>query len=303
LQFEVRYRPITVGILAGFRPNYSDYSFDLNLFQFGGFVSHEQRIKNGFFQTTLAFIQQTNSGKTDRRFAYLQHSNSVIKNLTFFGSLEVDLFRLVPDSVDSTYTKSSAPKLSNLYVSLSYQAFKKLTLSISYSARQNVIYYETNKNYLDKLLDPQTLQGYLFSVNYRPVKKLSIGASAGYRFEKKDPKPSMNINGFITYDQIPWLGISASFSFTWLETSYLNGKIYSLGISRDLVSGKLFAGLTYRYVDYDFSNFESTLTQNIGEVNLTWRIYRKLAFSVYYEGTFEKLNTFNRIYSQLSMGF
>jgi hypothetical protein len=41
----------------------------------------------------------------------------------------------------------------------------------------------------------------------------------------------------------------------------------------------------------------------MGEFSLTWRIIRKLALSVYYEGTFEKITQYHRIYAQVNMGF
>jgi hypothetical protein len=304
LQFELKFKPLSIGIIAGFRPNYTDYGFNANLFQVGTYLFNEFAGKKGFMQTTLAFINQTNSWKTDRRFFYLQHVNSLVKNLTFFGSVEVDIYSMVFNSKDSTYSAVSTPKLTNLYLSLSYRILRRLSISLSYSARQNVIYYETYKSYLDRLLDTQTLQGYSLQVNYNPVNKLSLGATAAYRFMNQDPKPSKNIYVYLTYSQIPGINTSATVSVILLGTSYLNGRIYSAGLSKDLASGKLYLGLTYRYVDYHYFNTEYVPTyQNMGEFSLTWRIIRKLALSVYYEGTFEKVNQFNRIYAQVNWGF
>lgn len=304
LQFEMRYKPITIGFIAGFRPNYSDYGFNANLFQFGAYLYNQYSGKNGNMQTTLAFVQQMNSWKTDRRFAYFQHVNSLIKNLTFFGSVELDFYRLAFNPQDSTYTPGTTPRLTNLYLSLNYRVIKQLTLSFSYSAMQNIIYYETYKSYLDRLLDPATLQGYSFQVVYRPVNKLAIGVTTAYRFEQNDPKDTKNLYGYVTYSLIPGISVSATASVMLLETSYVGGNIYGIGLSRDLVSGKLYLGLTYRYVNYRYYGFEnSTVIQNVGELNLTWRIFKKISLSVYYEGTFEKKNQYNRVYAQLNLGF
>jgi len=302
LQFELKFKPVSVGIIAGFRPDYEDFGFNADLFQFGGYLYNEYAGKNGRMQSTLAFVQQTNSWKTDRRFVYLQHVNSLVKNLTFFGSVEMDLYRLILNTQDSTYTANSSPKLSNLYLSLSYRLKRKLYMSFSYSARKNVIYYETYKSFLDRLLDPDTWQGYMLQVNYTPVQKLSIGVTGSYRYMPQDPRRSKNLYGYVTYSQIPGIGISATVSVTLLSTSYIQGNIYSAGISRDFVKGKLNAGLAYRYVDYKYYT-EGSLPQNIGEASLTWRIYKRIAFSVYYEGTFEKEHQYNRIYGQLNLGF
>ncbi|MCK9424263.1 MAG: hypothetical protein M0Q38_16880, partial [Bacteroidales bacterium] len=225
----MRFKPITVGIIAGFRPNYSDYGFNVNLFQAGGYLYNQFAGKNGDMQTTLAFVQQMNSWKTDRRFAYLQHVNSLVKNLTFFGSVELDLYRLNFNPQDSTYTPSNNPRLTNLYLSMNYRVIRQLTLCFSYSALQNIIYYETYKSYLDKLLDPATLQGYMFQIICRPVNKLAVGITTSYRFEKNDPKDTKNLYGYITYSQIPGINVSATASVTLLETSYIGGNIYIWG--------------------------------------------------------------------------
>ncbi len=303
LQFEMKFKPITIGIIGGSRPDYRDYSFNFNLLQYGAYIAHELKNKNGPMQTTLAFIQQNNSGKTDRRFAYLQHSNSLIPNLNFFGSVEVDLYQNVMDKTDSTYKSSSLPKLSNLYLSLRWRIIRQLSVSLSYSARTNVIYYESYKTYIDQLIQMETTQGYLFSVNLRPVNNLTIGTTIGYRFQPSDPKPSKNLNAYVTYSQIPVLDISATLTATLLETSYVSGQVYGFGISRDLFKGKLYGALNYRYTNYKFAGSAGSQVQNVGEINLSWRIMRKLSCTVYFEGTFEKQFQYQRIYVQITQRF
>jgi hypothetical protein len=304
IQFELKFKPLSIGLIAGYRPDFSNYGFNTNLFQYGTYLYNEYAGKKGMMQTTLAFINQTNSGKTDRRFFYVQHVNSLVKNLTFFGSAEVDIYGKEFNSVDSTYKTKSTPKLTNLYLSLSYRIMRRLLISLSYSARQNVIYYETYKTYLERLLDTQTLQGYSLQVNYSPVSKLSIGATASYRFSQQDPRPTQNLYAYVTYSEIPGIKTSVTVSAILMKTAYVNGRIYSAGLSKDIAAGKLYLGLTYRYVDYHYFNTEYIPTnQNVGEFSLTWRIIRKLSLSVYYEGTFEKVNQYQRIYGQINLGF
>ena len=304
LQFELKFKPLSIGIIAGFRPDYTDYSFNANLFQFGAYLYNDTRgKKHGSMQTTLAFINQTNNWSVDRRFVYLQHVNSLVKNLSFFGSMEIDLYKLSFNQQDSSYTSSNTFHFTNLYISLNYRVIKQLSLSFSYSARQNVIYYETYKNLLDKLTDPQTLQGYSLQAVIRPVNKLAIGLTGGYRFEPTDPKPSKNFYGYITYTQIPGINVAVSGTVTILQTSYISGNIYGLGISKDFFAGKLYGGLTYRYTDYHFYGNEISALQNVGEISLSWRIWKRFSLSAYYEGTFEKDNQYNRVYAQLSLGF
>ncbi len=306
IQYDAKLKSFRAGIFAGTRPDYMDYSFNAQLLQYGAYIGHDHsNKKGGNTQTSMAFIEQMNNGNIDRRFAYLQHSNSLLTNLYFFGSVEFDLYNQVRNisTVDTTYSQDNTPSLSNLYVSLRYRVIKQLSLSISYSNRQNIIYYETYKSIVDQLLAASTMQGYMFQVNYRPGKKLSFGANAGYRFSKTDPIPSKNLYTYMTYSNLPWINASVTLSATLMKTSYINGNIYSLGLSRDIVPGILSGGIGYRYVDYKFVNSETPLIQNMAEMDLTWRIMKKLSFSLNYEGTFETGRNYDRIYVNLTQRF
>ena len=297
LQFEKKFKGITLGAIAGSRPDYEDYGFNLDLLQYGGYLGYELSGRNGNMQNTIAFIEQTNQSATDRRFAYFQHTNTLVKNLFFFGSAEVDLYKMVNGAKENVF------ELSNTYLSMRYRIARPLSIGLSYSARRNIIYYETYKDFLERLLETETLQGWRFRINYRPAKYLFVSANAGYRYRKDDPRPTMNANGNVTYSQVPGIGAAFTLSVTWLETNYLNGIVYGAGISRDFISNKLSAGVKYRYVDYLYRSSEMALVQHVGEANLSWTIYRKLLLSVYYEGTFEKEIPYHRLYLNISQRF
>lgn len=303
LQYETKVKSFTAGIFAGTRPDYLNYSFNSRLLQFGGYVSHDYSNPKGNMQTTLAMAEQKNEGNTDRRFVYLQHSNSLLPKLYFFGSMEFDLFNKEMNVQDSSLSQNNKPNLSNLYISLRYKILKQLSVSFSYSARQNIIYYETYKNIIEQLLDESTLQGYMMQVSYRPFKNFSVGANAGYRFGKADSRATKNLYSYVTYSSIPGIKASATISATLLETGYMNGNIYSLGLQRDLIPGKLSGGAGYRYVKYRFVSAETELKQNMAELNLNWRLMKKLSLSFNYEGTFEKTSNFNRVYINLTQRF
>ena len=297
LQFEKNFKSITLGAIAGSRPDYEDYGINVDLLQYGVYLGHELKGLNGSMQNTIAFMEQTNHSLTDRRFAYFQHTNMLVKNLFFFGSAEVDLYKKVNDTQEAIFN------LTNTYLSLRYRIIRPLSVGLSYSARNNIIYYETYKDFLERLLDNETLQGWRFRINYRPAKYLFVNANAGYRYRKEDPKPTRNLNGTVIYSKVPGIGASVTASATWIETNYLNGIVYGLGISRSVLSDKLSGGIKYRYVDYLYRNSESALIQHVGEANLSLMVYRKLSLSVFYEGTFEKAVPYHRIYINISHRF
>ncbi|MCF6170947.1 MAG: hypothetical protein L3J31_04515 [Bacteroidales bacterium] len=295
LQIDKSFKSLLVGAFVGTRPDYTDYGFNINLLQYGAYFGHVFKNKNKReMRTILSFVQQTNKGKTDRRFAYFQHSNTLAKNLYFFGTAELELYQVV-DSVPR-----SGLNLTNLYLMLRYRIIRQLSFSLSYSSRKNLIYYESYKSFVERLIEQESLQGFRFQVNYRPVRNLSIGLKAGYRSRKDDPSPSKNAYAYVSYSRVPWINASATLSATFLESSYLNGRIYSLRLSRDLVPGKLYSSLTYRYVDYRYTYYESSLKQQMGDINLSWRIIKNLSLSVSYEGIFETANIYHRLYINLT---
>ena len=92
------------GIIAGSRPDYSNYGFNYKLFEYGGFISHSDVVGFGIMQNSLAVFQQTNDFKTDRRFLYFQHSNNIVKEISTFFSSEVDLYKKELGISSSTFS-------------------------------------------------------------------------------------------------------------------------------------------------------------------------------------------------------
>lgn len=297
-QFETVHRNFSYGAVVGSRPDYYNYSFNPNLMQFGVFAGHNIQTENGYMQTSFAIFDQTNKFKTDRRFAYLQHSNSLLKNLDLFCSFEFDFYTL-----DSLMQPKNTFDLTSVYASLRYKPLKNLSLSVSYDARKNVYYYETFKNQIDSIIDRETRQGLRFQFNYRPVKYLSWGGWAGYRFQKSDPIPSINANSYLTYSQLPLILTSVTINATYLKTNYIDGMVYGISFSRDLMAGKIYTSLEYRLVNYTYKNSNISLRQDIAELSLSWRIAKKTTLSADYEATFEKGNNLGRIYVNLTQRF
>lgn len=283
LQFENNGKHISYGALVGSRPDYTDYSFNAKLLQYGAFVGHNLQYKQGFMQTSVGFFNQMNNLKTDRRFAYFQHSNSLLNKVQLFCSLEFDLYSMQNNQPKTVFD------LTNTYVSIAYQPWRQLSFNLSYDARKNIYYYETFRNFIDSLLDKSTRQGFRAGTTIRPLRNLSIGANAGYRLPtniKNDTTASMNANGYITYTQLP-LDISATLNATTFKTGYTLGTVYGAMLSRDFLDGKMNVDVQYRLANYNISRSYPS-TQNIAEFDISWRIAKKTYLSADYEATFEK---------------
>jgi len=297
IQFEKSINKFSFGLLAGSRPDYQNYSVNFSLFQYGAYLAVTTGKEGKNSESSLAYVEQTNNFKTDRRFLYFQHSNTFIKNLYFLGTMELDLYKLENDIPKSTID------LTGTYLSLSYRLTRKISLSGSYDARKNVMYYETYKTYVDRILENELRQGYRIYGNWRFANNMVIGLQSGYRFLKSDPHPSKNFYGYFTYTHVPGINMSATVSATYLESNFVNSKIAGLNLLKDFPGGKIQAGLGYHYVNNTLPESKSDVIQHIGEFNLYWQFAGKMSLSVNYEGTFEAVNSYNRIYLQLRRRF
>jgi hypothetical protein len=288
-QIEHRFDQFSIGALVGSRPDYQDFGINLNLMQGGVYLSHESQINHKRAITTLAVVEQKNQWKTDRRYAYFQHSSTLFNNLNAFTSFEIDLFENINE------TPQSVLNLSSIYFSLRYRFSRKLSLFGSYDARKNVIYYESYKSYIDQLIDQETRQGFRLRVTYRPARFLTMGATAGMRSQNNLPKPSKNFRGNLTYSRVPVIQASATVSATLLQTAFLEGRIFALRLNKEIIKRKISGSLIYRNVHYQFVSTESVLNQNIAGINVSWYIQKRLSLSLNYEGTFEKNRRTDRV--------
>jgi len=295
LEFERVGENFTFGALVGSRPDFLDYSFNPKLLQFGAFVSHNTHNDNGIMQTSLGVFDQLNNFKTDRRFAYFQHTNSLLKNVDLFSSFEVDLYGFVNNQLTSTFD------LTSTYISLRFKPWDNFSTSLSYDARKNIYYYETfPQNKIDSTLDKETRQGFRFNLMYRPFKYMIWGGNAGYNLPSVNTKESMNANSFLSYTQLPF-NTYGTLTVTALKTPYLKSMmVYGISLNRDFLAGKVNAQIEYRMGNFTYINALTDPTkQNIAAMSLFWRIAKKLTISANFEGTMETSGTTKTNYGSL----
>ncbi len=278
LQFEKGWGKFSAGAIAGTRPDFRDYSFNAQLLQFGAYLSYGSNRTGQFAQTTLGVIEQMNAGNTDRRFIYLQHSSTPVKNLSFFGSMEVDLFEKVNEQVNNRV------QLTNLYATLRYRIGRRFRIFAAYDTRKNIIYYESYKNFIDQLIEDETRQGLRLGFSHRILKKLSWGANANVRFQQSQRNPSRNASGYITYSQVPFIKARVNLRASFLQTDYLQSQIFGIRLSKELIKGKVDADIYYRWVDYNYLLGDRIVHQNIAGASLSIRLQKQLSLHLFYEG-------------------
>lgn len=297
LQFESKAGGLNYGLVVGSRPHFSDFGFNAKLFEYGGYISRTDSINSRTMKNSLAIFQQTNNFKTDRRFLYFQHNNNVIENVNLFLSTEIDLYKR------KNGVGKSAFSLTSFYFSTRYSPSRFISLSASYDARKNVVYYETYKSVADSILESETRQGFRFRVTLRPINYLMLNLGTGYRFRPGDPKPTRNYNGSVSYTRVPFINSSVTVSGNYLMTNYLDGKIFGARVYKDLFNGLLNLGLGYRNLVYQFNTGLHDLKQNIFETNLSFRFSDSIYFNLSYEGVFEKADSYGRVFINLTKRF
>ena len=289
LQFEKTFNKLTVGALVGTRPNDINYSFDPTLVQYGAFVSHQTTKKNGLMQSSVAFFNQTNNQKTDRRYAYFQHSNSLLKNIDFFGSAEIDLYAIENNLPINDFD------LTSIYLSLNYHPVQNLSLAMSFDARRNVYFFETYKSRIDSLLEKEMRQGLRFRFNYRPFKFLNWGGTAGYRLNTPASHESMYATSYLSVPRIPGINSSLTLTGTALQTTNLFGYIVGGAVSKDFMDGKLNAEIEYRK--------DLIFAQDIANLSFSWRLSKKLMLSADFETTLDNSHLTERVFINLTQRF
>lgn len=297
LQFEHNTGKFYGGAIAGFRPDYQDYSFNFSLPQFGIYAGHVLANNNGQMQNTLAFFEQRNNTMTDRRFVYFQHLNSLAKNLSLFVSAEMDLYKNIDSVAQNTLD------LTNAYLLLTYRINKKFNISASYDNRKNVIYYESYKSYINRLLEIEARQGFSFQAGYHSLKNISFGMRAGYRLANKNSSETMNFYGYFTYNNLTDFNLSLTAAANYLETSYINGKILSINLSQFGPKGKLYSDLGYQLVYYDYLDTETPTVQNIVNLGLNYLVASKTSIALNLETCFENSTQSSRLNVQIRQRF
>jgi hypothetical protein len=286
------------GVIAGYRPDIFAYGFNPKLLEYGGYIGVMSDTKELSSQTTLGVIEQRNSGSIDRRYAYFQHSSTIARNLSLFSSMELDLF----NQVDSTMQHSL--RLTNLFVSARYRFSRKVNVSLSFDSRKRILYYETFRTEIERLLDDDLArQGIRARINVRPLKYVIAGFSYSKRFQSDSQNKSDNLYGFATWSKIPVVGGSLSATFNQNKSNYLTSQIYSITHSRSMFDDKMNADAYYRRVYYSYLNSEKALRQDYFGASLSYNITRTFLFSVSGElAAFNGENNY-RIYTKIAKRF
>lgn len=253
LQWEGNWNNFRIGTIAGSRPDFENFGFNPQLFQFGLYSAYDWRKNRSFGQLSLGLMEQQNSGATDRRFLYTQQ-NFRWKRFSAFASAEIDLF----ENFD-TATAQNTFKLSALYLSARYRFNDRWNLFLSYDTRQQIIFFERFDSEVERLLAEQgAREGWRIRTDFRVFRSTQLGLSYNLRSNPTFGNRSQNLQASLVQYKLPWIGGNLSYRFNLNQNGNLNSEINSLRYSRNSRSNFRFS-MYYRYASYQYVLREITL--------------------------------------------
>ncbi|MFA6981104.1 MAG: hypothetical protein WC209_17395 [Ignavibacteriaceae bacterium] len=295
--FDYSFSKFTIGTFVGSHPDWQNMGVNIKLMQYGAFLSREDSLGKLQMSNNLSFANQTNSGKTDRRFLYFLHRTR-LTNFSFALSSEFDLYEVAMHSAKSVFKPTS------IYVSTVYRFDKKLSFDLSYDARKIIYYFESFKSTIDSILDSRMRQGVRLGAYYQWSRTLSVGLNGGFAKQNDDVHPSFNGGTSVSFSELTKLNFIVIADFTYLQSNYLNGFSYGVKVNKNFLTNYLNAGVGFRRVDYLFArNTSDGIGQNIVDADLRWMMFKSLYFNIVYEFVSEKRITSNRIFVGISQSF
>ncbi|HEX5167869.1 MAG TPA: hypothetical protein VFW11_01750 [Cyclobacteriaceae bacterium] len=275
LQVEKFFGNFCAGLVGGFRPDVMDYTFNPDLLQYGGYIGLQSHNKTFYGQTTLGVLEQRNNSEIDRRYLYFQHSSTIGEKVNLFSSFELDLY--------NEFNGGSVrdPGLTNFFISAGYRISRNIDLNLSYDSRKKILYYETLKTEIERMLDDDIArQGVRLQLNVRPYKYVSAGLSFSKRFQSNDMNKSDNVNGYVSLSRLPLTGGRLFINYNWNTSLYMESNIFSFRYSNSFIKMKLDASVYYRMASYTYLDKEVKNDQQYYGIDLSYRIARKILFGI-----------------------
>ncbi len=290
---------LSVGATIGTRPDFYNMNYDPKLLEFGGYLTRGDTLSSGFMSNTIGVFQQDNAMRTDRRFLYFQHRSYFFNSLSFYLSVDADLFKLQNGLPTSTFS------LTNLFFSSSYTPISLVSFNLSFSALRNIIYYQTFTSTIDSLLlsQNQLRQNVTGSVSLRPALYTYVNLRASYSFQTGDILPTRDAGITVTQSQIPLLLISATATYDRLMSSYVSGGDYGLMLSKYIPFNFSSISIGYSRIKYTYGNGAGVQIQNTATAQGTTRILGNLYFNIFYQGTFTNSTSYSSIMGGLNLRF
>ena len=187
-------------------------------------------------------------------------------NFNLFSSVEMDLY-----SLNSDLTQGGS-RLTNLHISSHFRVHKSVRLSVSYDTRRQIIFYETYRTYLERLIaDDEARQGIRARINWKPMKGVKVGFSYGKRYQNSLQNASDNYNVYASIRNLPLIRGVLSGNINVNQSAYLNSASTTIRHNRYFFKNKVNVSNYLRTVVYTYNpERETTIVQQFLGTNMNY---------------------------------
>ncbi len=298
LQLEKSFGKVSVGAIAGFKPDLYDFGLNTDQGQLGAFTAISLGNRKTIQTTsTIGIIDQRNRGNIDRQYTYLQHQSTLFRKLSLFVSSELDLYN---GNIDSLKTGA---RLTNLFASARYRLNSALSFMVSYDQRKRVIYYEYYQLDIERLLqNDYVTTGWRTRINYRLNKNIFLGLN--YNSRNRDQANFASMGGNVTINKLPFVPGSVSVYYNRNDGRSVSSESASATYRNNFFQKKLRTYTYYRLVRYTSIGFEGQLTAHhyFGS-KVNYRLNDKLSLGVLGEYSFNEFDQNYRVNLQVIKRF
>lgn len=204
--------PVNIHVLAGYRPDFQTFGLDLGSGMQGVFLSMPAPKGSMNFKSSLGWANMMGTDASgnkgiDRQIIYQQMSMQLLKNVTWYSSLELDTY--------SPALSGTSLKATGIYASLNYKLSKAGNLYLSYDSRGPRVFYQQFDAALEQaLFDMGIQQGYRVRYSHRFGARTFVGVNGTIRSQSTSTTPFSMMGVSLRY-RIPSVTnahISAQFS-------------------------------------------------------------------------------------------
>jgi hypothetical protein len=299
LMLDKSWNTVYVGAIAGMRPDPFSYKVNFNLFQIGAFAGlYHTKSKSSF--TNIGFMNQSNTGLTDRRYLFLQHSSSIGSKLNLFASSEVDLYK-----TDSLGAAQSGGQLTSVFLSANFRATKRITLSASFDSRRNLILYQSFADQLNSLLAYNPVRnGIRFGFDVRASTNIRTGIYVAMRTQNNQQNEYYMGNFYFNVSNFPWIGGTLNNNLSYNTNSTFNYASLNVRYNRYLFKEAFSFSPYYRLLRHTYATITNYVAyQQYFGLDMQYYITRNLSLGVMYEYSLQKDQPFNRFNVNLIQRF
>lgn len=288
----------TAGVIAGAQANYNTSGIDPDHQKLAAFanVSWGRDIWDRS-DVTIAYGQQMYKGKLDRNFTYLQASLRVGPEFTMYGSTEFDFHKAGADGIVSRFN------MTNTFVTLSYTPpFRWLSLNAGYDATRAIPLIESERTYVDSLLDRSLRQGLRGSVAFLLPARVVITATGTYRLPSRTSPRASSANASVRASDFLGSGFGLGAQYGAIDGVYTRGRDLALDLDRWVTDALTVALRVDRYEYEQTDRNERHRTTNVS-LTMSWRISRAWYAAFSGDRIWEDQITTQRLYVELGMHF